>query len=96
MASIFTSLLPHQHGAGADTPLGNGPRTLAEILRVGGYETAGFNANPYYGAAPWGLARGFETYTDSTTTLGYSLDASRIGHDFIEPLTRGVVPPQPL
>ncbi len=87
MASILTSLLPHQHGAGADIPLGNGPRTLPELLRVGGYETAGFNANPHFGAAACGLARGFETYVDSSTTLGYSLDATRFGHDFIKPLT---------
>jgi arylsulfatase A-like enzyme len=85
MASIFTSLLPHQHGGGKETVLGNGPRTLAEILRMGGYETAGFNANPYYGNIPWGLARGFETYLDSTRTLGYSFDATRIGREFIEP-----------
>jgi arylsulfatase A-like enzyme len=85
MASVFTGLAPHQHGAGADTALGNGPRTLAEIVGLAGYETAGFNANPSYGTSPWGLARGFETYVDSTSTLGYSLDASRIGHDFIEP-----------
>src|SRR5208282_1068903 len=64
---------------------GNGPRTLAEILRVGGYETAGFNANPYYGDVPWGLARGFETYIDSTSTIGYDLDATRMGHDYVEP-----------
>lgn len=83
--SIFTGLLPHQHGASADTVLGSGPRTLAELLRVGGYETAGFNANPYFGVDPCGLARGFETYIDSTPTLGYSLDASHIGHEFIEP-----------
>ena len=85
MASMFTSLLPHQHGAGAERALGNGPRTLAEILRSGGYETAGFNANPYYGIIPWGLGRGFETYIDSTSSLGYSLDATRIGREFIEP-----------
>jgi arylsulfatase A-like enzyme len=85
MASMFTSLLPHQHGAGVDSSLGNGPRTLAEILQDGGYETAGFNANSTYGSSPWGLARGFETYIDCTTTLGYSLHASRLGHDIIEP-----------
>ena len=54
---------------------------------MGGYETAGFNANPHFGAAACGLARGFETYVDSSTTLGYSLDATRFGHDFIKPLT---------
>jgi arylsulfatase A-like enzyme len=93
MASVFTSLLPHQHGAGVDTPLGNGPKTLAEILQDGGYETAGFNANSTYGATPWGLARGFETYLDCTSTLGYSLHASRMGHDIIEPSTEKWLPP---
>jgi arylsulfatase A-like enzyme len=87
MASVFTSLLPHQHGAGVERPFGNGPRTMAEILQAGGYETAGFNANATYGAIPWGLARGFETYIDSTTTLGYSFHASRMGQDVIEPYT---------
>ena len=77
MASIFTSLLPHQHGAGRGWGFGKRDRArLAEILRSGGYETAGFNANPYFGVAPWGLGRGFETYVDSTNTLGYSLDAT--------------------
>jgi arylsulfatase A-like enzyme len=84
-ASIFTSLLPHQHGA--DTDRASEPRTLAEVLRSVGYETAGFNANPYYGIIPWGLGRGFETYIDSTRSMGYSLDASRIGGEIIEPLT---------
>ena len=85
MASMFTSLLPHQHGAGKGGAFGNGPRTLAEILRSGGYETAGFNANPYYGDLAWGLGRGFETYVDSTSSLGYSMDATRIGGEYIEP-----------
>ncbi len=83
--SVFTGLLPHQHGA--DTNRASEPRTLAEILGSGGYETAGFNANPYYGIIPWGLGRGFETYIDSTHSMGYSLHATRIGGEFIEPFT---------
>ncbi len=83
--SMFTSLLPHQHGAGTDRA--GEPRTLAEILSAGGYETAGFNANPYYGIVPWGLGRGYGSYTDSTGTMGYSLDAMRLGRDFIEPVS---------
>jgi len=85
MASVFTSLLPHQHGAERNWGLGNGPHTLAEILRSGGYETAGFNGNPYFGVNPWGLGRGFETYIESTSSLGYSFDAARIGGGLIEP-----------
>jgi arylsulfatase A-like enzyme len=60
---------------------------LAEILRSGGYETAGFNANPYCGILASGVGRGFETYIDSTRSLGYSLAATRIGSEFIEPLS---------
>ncbi len=85
MSSIFTSLLPHQHGAESQWGLGGGPHTLAEILGSGGYETAGFNGNPFFGVAPWGLARGFETYIDSSNTLGYCLDSSRVGSEFVEP-----------
>ncbi len=79
IASIFTSLLPHQHGASSDIPLGGGPRTLAEILASRGYETAGFSGNVYYGLPTWGLAQGFETYVDSTETFGYNLGASVLG-----------------
>ena len=86
-ASMFTSLLPHQHGGESQWVLGNGPRTIAEILSSGGYETAGFNGNPYYGLVPWGLSQGFETYVESTSSLGYNFDASRVGGAFIEPLT---------
>jgi arylsulfatase A-like enzyme len=84
MASVFTGLLPHQHGVGMERALGNGPRTLAEILRSGGYETAGFNANPYFGIVPWGVGRGFDTYVDSTSSMGYSLDVTRIGRELVE------------
>ena len=87
MASVFTSLLPHQHGAGSDLPLGNGPRTLAEILQARGYETAGFNSNSLYGVTAWGLARGFETYVDSTGTFGYNLNASMVGRTIIKPIS---------
>ena len=83
--SIFTGLLPHQHGAG--TNRASEPRTLAEILRSGGYETAGFNANPYIGIIPSGVGRGFETYIDSTRSMGYSLAATRIGNEFIKPFS---------
>ncbi len=84
MASMFTSLLPHQHGASADIPLGGGPRTLAEILASRGYETAGFNANTYFGLSEWGLAQGFQTYVDGRGTFGYNLDASVLGRDIVQ------------
>ncbi|HTS68823.1 MAG TPA: sulfatase-like hydrolase/transferase [Terriglobia bacterium] len=83
--SMFTCLLPHQHGSGTDRSVE--ARTLAEILRARGYETAGFNSNPYCGTIPSGVGRGFEKYLDSTTSIGYSLAATRIGNEFIEPFS---------
>jgi hypothetical protein len=61
-ASMFTGLLPHQHGAGYDLPMQAGPRTLAEIFHFRGYETAAFTSNFHYLERGWGLVRGFETY----------------------------------
>ena len=80
-ASIFTGLLPHQHGANLYTPLGKQPRTLAEILQSRGYETASFFANDF-GASPWGLVQGFEILGDNRKYLPHNLwptIAARVG-----------------
>ncbi len=59
VASLFTSRLPHRHGAGVpgemkllgdDSPPGGirpGLATLAEVLRARGFATASFAANPF-------------------------------------------------
>lgn len=68
-ASLFTGLLPHDHGAHADPerlrgdlPLAPATRTLAEVLGASGYRTVGIAANFGY-LAPWtGLSRGFQEY----------------------------------
>ena len=79
ISSIFTGLLPHQHGANAVSPLDSGPPTLAEILAFTGYETVGFNANAYFGLAGWGIARGFELYDDDSFCLRHNLAATLMG-----------------
>jgi arylsulfatase A-like enzyme len=84
-ASIFTGLLPHQHGADWTAPLGAGPHTLAEVLRSRGYETAGFTANTYCEKV-WGLGRGFETYGDNDTSLRQNLAQTFIGEAMVQPL----------
>ncbi|MBX9787686.1 MAG: sulfatase [Pirellulales bacterium] len=63
-ASIFTSLLPLEHGA-EQVGLGLQPhaRTLAESLRESGYATAGFVANDMCGKHT-GLAQGFQYYDE--------------------------------
>lgn len=72
-ASIFTGLLPPEHGAdfssdGVDLPGASGltvqvldeqPTTLAEIFSLGGYQTVLVSGNPLLQPAT-GLARGFE------------------------------------
>ena len=72
-ATVFTGLLPHQHGANADTRLSDGSATLASILRAHGYQTAGFNANFTYGTKRTGLAQGFDTYFDDDGSLSETL-----------------------
>ncbi len=79
LASIFTGLLPHQHGADWAAPLDNESWTLARILQSKGYETAGFNANPFYGLAGWGLDEGFDLYDDDSFTLRHNLAVTFVG-----------------
>lgn len=63
-ASIFTGLYPSRHGAGVNAKhLGAHHRTLAELVRDAGYDTAGFAGGLLCGF-PSGLAQGFLTYRD--------------------------------
>jgi arylsulfatase A-like enzyme len=68
-ASIFTGLLPMQHGADValDTrrlrPLGEALTTLAELLAEAGYRTAGVVSGPAL-RRDLGFAQGFEIYDD--------------------------------
>ncbi|MEJ2008219.1 MAG: sulfatase [Acidobacteriota bacterium] len=85
-ASMFTGLLPHQHGADWWLPLPPGPRTLAEVLRSHGYQTAGFVANFDYCQKGWGIARGFGIYRDDSESLRRNLAATLVGTALIQPL----------
>lgn len=78
-ASVFTGLLPHQHGADFAAPLAPGSLTLAHVLKSRGYETAGFNANPLYGLRGWGIGEGFETYDDGSSSLRHNFMMTRLG-----------------
>lgn len=79
IASIFTGLLPHQHGANWGVAMTAQPWTLAKILHSKGYETAGFNANPFYGLAGWRLDEGFGIYEDASYTLRHNLAVTQVG-----------------
>jgi arylsulfatase A-like enzyme len=90
-ASLFTGLLPHQHGADWTIPLEPGPRTLAEILKSQGYETAGFTANLYYSQGSWGIGRGFEIYGDDSFTLRNNFSVTLSGLALAQPVYQHLV-----
>ncbi len=58
-ASLFTGLLPSEHGCTAASPrLGPDRRTLAEVLAAAGYDTGAFFSNPWlYDRSDRGLPR---------------------------------------
>ncbi len=85
-ASIFTELLPHQHGANWAVPLHPGPQTLAQVLGSRGYSTAGFSSNLMYGLAGWGMDQGFETYGGDGASLRHQLRATLFGRQIVQPL----------
>ncbi|MFH1502751.1 MAG: sulfatase [Candidatus Eisenbacteria bacterium] len=60
--SIFTGLLPSEHGCTGRNPrFADGIPTAAEILGSVGYETAAFYSNPWLTDQMTGMMRGFET-----------------------------------
>ncbi len=67
-ASLFTGLYPAEHGCAypgvAAQQLRKDVRTLAEILRDAGYQTAAISANDVYLRPRFGLDRGFEHFDD--------------------------------
>jgi arylsulfatase A-like enzyme len=84
LASIFTGLLPHQHGADWGMPLNAGPWTLAQILRSEGYETAGFSSNAFYGLGAWRLNEGFDIYVDDHYSIRHNLAATFVGQSVLQ------------
>lgn len=60
-ASLFTGLLPSEHGCTAQHPkLDTASSTLAELLAGAGYATAGFYSNPWLSERAADLLRGFD------------------------------------
>ena len=65
-ASIFTGLLPTEHGCTTKNFFLNKKfKTIAEILNKKGYETAGFYSNPWLSMRATGLMRGFQKHWES-------------------------------
>jgi len=95
-SSIFTGLLPHQHGADWSGPIDTGRWTMAEVLRAYGYDTGGFFANPYYGKAGWGMGQGFGTFEDVSAFARHNLVATWAGIHLLQPYYYNHVRPDQL
>lgn len=66
MSSFMTGLYPSEHGVRRIFDrLGGNARTLAEILREGGYDTFAVVSNPVLRRATSGLSQGFHRYDDA-------------------------------
>ena len=92
-ASVFTGLLPHQHGANWSTSADTARWTLAEVLTAYGYDTGGFSANVYYGEAGWGMEHGFQAYDDATASLRHNLQVTFVGDRLLQPFYYSFVEP---
>ena len=87
-ASLFTGLLPMQHGAQATSagavdklgykvrPLADPFRTLAEALAESGYRTVGIVAGPALGRE-LGVSQGFDVYQDRLAGPGETVTGRR-------------------
>ncbi len=87
-ASLFTGLPPGDHGADWVTPLPERPPTLAEILTLRGYRTAGIVANWSQAGRHTGLDRGFGTYDDRVSLSTELVVASALGRAIVGALGR--------
>jgi len=83
-ASIFTGLLPHQHGADVGMALRPEQQKLAEILRARGYETAQFSANWRVINELWGLTDGFEGSPAYSFSIRHHMWSTQAGAMFAE------------
>jgi arylsulfatase A-like enzyme len=69
-AAMFTGMFDTAHGlVDNGLSLNEEHRTLAEVLRDGGYRTAGFFGGPYLHPT-FGLGQGFDHYQSCMTTIG--------------------------
>lgn len=83
-ASMFTGLLPHQHGANYSSPLATGCLTLAQALESEGYDTAAFVANTLWFMPARGMDRGFDVYDDNSFSLLHNFRKTLGGRGFQE------------
>lgn len=101
-ASLLTGLYPAEHGCAhpgvVAQPLRKDVRTLAEVLRDAGYQTAAIAANDVYLRPQFGIDRGFEHFDDRlggavrnylcfAQLLGFHLRAGQLSYRDAETIT---------
>ncbi len=85
LASLMTSLYPHQHGVrNLLLPLNPENRTLAEILRDAGYLTGAVQTHYGLNAAASGFAQGFDTYDDLPAPQRGADEACRVAVKWLD------------
>ena len=86
--SLLTGLLPPRHGVrdNGDNPLAADHRTLAELLRARGFQTAAFVGAAVLQATT-GLARGFDVYRDGVTENSQTPRARRRADEVVAEAT---------
>lgn len=94
-ATMFTGRYSHELTADWVIPLNREAPTLSEAFRSGGYQTAGFVANPYYTQEETGLSRGFIHYEDFLRTPGQLRRATVLGQ-FLDTWRYRVKPARPV
>jgi len=85
-ASMFTGRYPHELFDSFVQPLDATQPTVAEVLGKHGYLTAGFVANEWYGGSEFGLARGFQHYEDTETSVFTVLNRTSFGNRIVKTL----------
>ncbi len=85
-AAMFTGLYDSAHGL-VDNGLSLAPaqRTLAEVLKDNGYQTAGFFGGPYLHPT-FGVGQGFETYESCMASLETSASEAEVRQQSAQPL----------
>ncbi len=86
-ASLFTGLLPPQHGLRTNEPIGRLPTeaiTVAEAFRDAGFETAAFVSASVLSGERTGLDAGFDLYDDVPQPAAGELHArERVGEETV-------------
>jgi len=82
--SMFTGLYPQHHAVTRDKPLAQEIRTLPELLKSAGYETAGFTGHTWWMQPERGFGRGMDHYDNAPEMLRHIADTQERLHAWLD------------